>query len=334
MNKKKIVLTFDYELFFGKKSGTVNECLIMPTEKLLEICNIYNIKITFFVDVLFYKKLLEVNVEEAYKMKEQLKLLVKEGHRIELHLHPHWLDAVYKNNNWIFENYRYYRIHNLDGEKIIELFLKGKQILEDIAREVDKNYNVIAFRAGGFCIQPFDKLKKAFKESGLLIDSSVVCGIKGESVAHWFDFRDVPNKEFYRFSDNVEIEKPDGEFIEFPISTYRTYIFNKIIRKIKKLKYKTDFKIYGDGKGMSYSKNLLGNLVINDMFSLENVIPSFFYELCENYNKDYINIISHPKSLSSVSFANIECLIESKDFLFLNIFDFYKEISKKSCKNN
>jgi len=332
--KKKIVLTFDYELFFGERSGSIEKCLLEPTKKLLDVSRKNNIKMTFFVDVLFYQRLLEVDSDSADKIKKQLQLLVKNGHRIELHLHPHWLDAVYKNNNWIFENYRYYRIHNLDNEKIIELFVKGKQILEDIAREIDKNYNVIAFRAGGFCIQPFDKLKKAFKESGLLIDSSVVCGIKGESVAHWFDFRSVPNKEFYRFSDNVEIEKDDGEFIEFPISTYRTYIFNKIIRKIKKLKYKKDFKIYGDGKGMSYSKNFLGNLVIDDMFSLENVIPSFFYELCENYNKEYINIISHPKSLSFVSFANIECLIESKDFLFLNIFDFYKEISKKSCKNN
>ena len=36
MKKKKIILSYDYELFFGDKSGTVKKTLIEPTNLILE----------------------------------------------------------------------------------------------------------------------------------------------------------------------------------------------------------------------------------------------------------------------------------------------------------
>ena len=46
----KIAFTWDYEMFFGHKSGSVNRCMIEPTNRLLEISRRYNSKFTFFVD--------------------------------------------------------------------------------------------------------------------------------------------------------------------------------------------------------------------------------------------------------------------------------------------
>ena len=42
--KKKILLSFDYELFFGIRSGTVYNTLIVPTNKLLDFMDLYNLK--------------------------------------------------------------------------------------------------------------------------------------------------------------------------------------------------------------------------------------------------------------------------------------------------
>ena len=46
-----IFLTFDYELFFGETTGSVEGCMIQPTNNLLAISKKYSIPMTFFVDV-------------------------------------------------------------------------------------------------------------------------------------------------------------------------------------------------------------------------------------------------------------------------------------------
>ena len=48
--KPKILITLDYELFFGKNTGTVENSLIIPTTILTDICAKYSVPLTFFVD--------------------------------------------------------------------------------------------------------------------------------------------------------------------------------------------------------------------------------------------------------------------------------------------
>ena len=43
--KKKIILSFDYELFFGDKSGTVQKTLIEPTNALLDTMDKAGLKV-------------------------------------------------------------------------------------------------------------------------------------------------------------------------------------------------------------------------------------------------------------------------------------------------
>ncbi len=54
-----IFLTYDYELFFGEESGSVDKCMIEPTNELLKIAKEFNIKMTFFVDIGYLIKLKE-----------------------------------------------------------------------------------------------------------------------------------------------------------------------------------------------------------------------------------------------------------------------------------
>ena len=102
-NNNIILLTFDYELFLYK-SGTVENCLIKPTDLLIEYFNKFNIKATFFVDILFYNLISKRPdfSEQALLIKNQLQRLLKDGHRLELHLHPQWLNSKYEDNEWIF----------------------------------------------------------------------------------------------------------------------------------------------------------------------------------------------------------------------------------------
>lgn len=86
------------------------------------------------------------------------------------------------------------------------MFRDGTIYLTKLAREVDPDYTICAFRAGGWTIQPFCILKDCFKENGIVIDSSVMHGICQDNKYSKFDFRYAPNKEIYRFLDDVCVE--------------------------------------------------------------------------------------------------------------------------------
>src|SRR5574344_1713483 len=102
-----IYLTLDYELFMGVNSGSVQNCLITPTNKLIEMMDKYKIKATFFVDGCYLLRLKELKdkyekLNQDWKnITDQLSRLSSEGHDIELHIHPQWYDAKYVKGKWV-----------------------------------------------------------------------------------------------------------------------------------------------------------------------------------------------------------------------------------------
>src|SRR4051812_11803887 len=97
--QKKLLLTFDYELFLGVQSGKVDDCLIKPTNLLLSIMEEAKVKSIFFVDSVYLMRLKKQaeTVEECQvdyeKITKQIRELIKKGHYVFPHIHPHWLDA-------------------------------------------------------------------------------------------------------------------------------------------------------------------------------------------------------------------------------------------------
>ena len=335
---KSILLTFDYELFFGK-SGTLKKCILEPTDKLLSVFSDKNIRSTFFIDILYYLRLKDnkATYNESLLVKEQIIKIVGQGHRVELHLHPHWLDAKYDNGEWLFPDYRYYKLSALSEEKILELFVTGTKALEEIAKEALPDYKVLAFRAGGFCIQPFQKIKNAFVKTGIKVDSSVVVGKKLESELQSFDFMDAPELEYYKFNANPLLQESNGLFYEIPIASYnRTYI-NRLSRKIARRFNKDNYRQYGDGVGSGFNekRDLLKEILpYRAQFSLENESPEILLTKVVQSTKNIITFVSHPKLLSNVSFESIDKLADQK-ISFLNIEDLIKNIetSNKPVSN-
>ena len=232
---KKVILSFDYELFFGERSGTVDNSIIRPTELLLNKLDKINGKATFFVDYLMIKYLeaQPKTTKEARKITTQLQEIVQQGHRIELHIHPHWIDACYNGDGtWDFKDFTHYSLNSLPEDTVSDLFTEGCEMLNKIAGTVDPSYKVVAFRAGGWAVQPFSHLHKAFKKANIKIDSSVSCGFRYKGNDSFYDFTHVPDKPVYTFKDDVLVEDKDGEFVEFPISSYEYTFPMRIINSI------------------------------------------------------------------------------------------------------
>ena len=168
-----LLLTFDYEIFFGNDSGTLEKCVFEPIDALIPVLGEVGAKATFFVAILHYCRLNELKSfhpvfdKQTNDFKNHVQHLFHLGHDIQLHLHPHWFDAVYleKKNRWKF-SYERYRLHDLEpangGIETIGGCIKfGKELLLDICSEVDFQHEIMAFRAGGYFVEPFSYIKNA-----------------------------------------------------------------------------------------------------------------------------------------------------------------------------
>ena len=217
----KIFITLDYELFFGPRFGTVLASIIEPTERLIEIANKHNIRMTFFIDIGYIIKLKKykskyIELEQDYKLiTEQIQVLASSGHDVQLHIHPHWEDSYYDGSKWVMVTERY-RLHDFSNDEIKDIVFRYKKSLEEITCN-----QIFTYRAGGWCIQPFSKIKQALKENGLWLDSTLFKNGTAKSSTHFFNFKNMPEKIQYSFEDDPLVEAPNGYFLEVPISSYK-----------------------------------------------------------------------------------------------------------------
>jgi hypothetical protein len=244
-NRKQILVTFDYEMFLGNRSGSVDDCMIVPTRKLMAIMKRFGVKALFFVDTVCLLQLKRNAVSysaseiDFSKVTAQLKELVAAGHDIFPHIHPHWLDAVYipETNEWKLNNTRLYRFHNVSETDQRILFTKSVELLKEIVHTQKPDYHVSGYRAGGWCIQPFSDFLPLFRENNILYEFSVLKDFYQFTDAQYFDFSETPHKDIYRFSDDICREDPSGSLTQFTISSLHIppYIslLNKLFLKIR-----------------------------------------------------------------------------------------------------
>jgi hypothetical protein len=304
---RSICLTFDYELSFGV-SGTPEKSMLGPVAELLQVARANSLRFTLFVDATY---LLRLSSRLAFKetlkaVSEQLREVLVNGHRIELHLHPSWMDAYYEAPYWHFRSQEHYRLHSLRPEAVLSLFREGKGLLEEIAKNVVPSYRVCAFRAGGWCLLPFEALRQGFIESGIWIDSSIAPFIRLRSAAHDVDYRKAIHLRSYRFSRDPLEEDERGEFVEVPISTGWIGVVGRIRRKQALQRC----PVRGDGTGIKPHvppvSRFLPSRTIATLDSCYDANPRM--DLVTGHVAVYN---SHPKLLNDLSFQALKSFGDS-----------------------
>ncbi|TYP95622.1 Polysaccharide deacetylase [Fodinibius salinus] len=313
-----IVLTLDYELYFGSKTGSVRTSIIEATEKLLSVLDKFDIKAVFFVDIGFVKRLAEFKSDYPELQKDyelitnQLKKLSENGHDLQLHIHPHWEDSVYENGKWDIDASRY-RLADWSENKIREIVTSYKKNLEQFR----VNNKVFAYRAGGWCIQPFTKIKGALEENSVWLDSTVYQGGYQEDEARYFDFRCAPKTTKWKFENNPLAPDKSGSFLEIPISSYKVSPFFYWKLAFTKLLDNPKHKTLGDGGPLPAAKKwILQKLLLpsNTVVSIDGYKASFLERAFDYYQTDKPDadfvIIGHPKALTKYSLQKFEEFIE------------------------
>ena len=306
---KKIILTFDYELFFGEQSGSAEACIINPTQRICKILAAHNVPAVFFVDAGYLVQLARLSSRDLRVARErelvetQLRELIAAGHDVQLHIHPHWEDTSYQDGKWVM-NTRRYRLADFSSSEIHKIVSSYKMGLEAVIGNP-----VFAYRAGGWCIQPFSATGPALKAADIDVDSTVFRGGRNLSSVGCFDFREAPKEAFWRFSHDPL--KPDigGHFIEIPISSVMVsplFYWRVLAMRLAKTKKHTQF---GDGNSVGRDKtDLLRQLIFASWQAVSSdglkaaLLERAFSSFERHSNTDcYFVTIGHPKVTTSYS---------------------------------
>lgn len=331
------LLTLDYELFF-KKSGDARTSVLDPTQRLMDVLDKIGGKATFFIDTIYLNLLRDSDREDnrilSGEFESQLQRLVEKGHRIELHLHPHWLDAYQEADQWFFPTYEHYKLQSLPKERIMGLFREGSALLNQIARRSDPDYQVNAFRAGGWCVEPFEMMKEAFVECGIKIDSSVVPLMKLDGKIHELDYSDIPPQAYYRFSDDIRVADKFGQFIEFPVNGYYLNLWEKLRIILERRKKKDKAKVFGNGEGINILAHrsdisklyaLFSGSKQYNQFGLDGYVNAeIMANKLSSIDLPFVSMVAHPKSLTISSLQCIEHLA-AKGYKFVTFMDVCKK---------
>jgi hypothetical protein len=244
-------MSLDYEIF-GNGSGDVMRDIIKPTNRLLDIFDSYGAKLTIMFEAAEYwafkqmEDKLDLDYSPAKAMEEQAQNAIRRGHDVQLHLHPQWIGAELDNrlwrvrmNQWCIADLPHGLGDHEDEYSIMGALSKGKRTLESMLRPIQPTYKCIAFRAGGFHIQPSSRVIPAMKAVGLLIDSSVVKGLHIQSEWWHCDFRTAASNYgcWWTTADDVCLSGPEYEqILELPVySRMRPYITNFRWSQLRKI---------------------------------------------------------------------------------------------------
>lgn len=306
----KILLTLDYELCLNDFVGTVDECLIVPMQKFHQVCDLFGVRATIFVDAAYLYMLDKLHTqwpmlkEDYEKVKENIQWLEEQGYDIELHIHPQWYYSIYNETGWHLD-WNHYKLSTAPYEESLVLFTESKNLLDSIIGR-----KTIAFRAGGYSIQQFN-YQDCFKRNGIIADSSVFTNNKVLTETHYYNYVGAPANT-YRFTDCITSPDSIGVFYEFPIGVGK-FPFVQYMRKKRRIAQHSSQR-WGNG-GAEQNRSLYERIMKNihrfkNGFALTKYpsasVDCDTYGLLEdifvqNKENDILTIIGHPKNISASS---------------------------------
>ncbi len=313
----RLLITLDYELFFGRQVGSVEHCMLRPLEALKAVADRHGVKLTLFVDAGYLVRL-EDQAEHAPELQEdyrsisdQLRALIEQGHDVQLHIHPHWEDSVYAEGEWRIDTGRY-RLHDFEAAELSRIVGDYKQALTRIVGD-----RVFAYRAGGWCLQPFAPIGDALAQHGIWLDSTVYFNGHSPDDIRGFDFRQAPKQTQWRFNRDPLKTEASGRFLEVPISACRVsprfYWKLALIKKFARGSYKA----YGDGQAMVANTAYYRELLTRPSHSVASIdgakaglLESAYRQLDQMEGPRIFNVMGHPKALTPNSLTRLERFLE------------------------
>lgn len=324
--KIRLLLTFDHELPLGSLKTSYKRALFDPTERLFESAKKNGVPITLFTDVLCALRFKEWDRPGFYELyASQLQKAVEHGHDVQLHLHPHWLTSGYENGS-VIPSGDYSLAHFEKNKELTvgDIVHKGTRLLQEVCRKTNSNYNVLAFRAGGYNIEPgSEEIFRELAKNGIQYDSSVVLKYYFVSSLSLIDFRKVPHMPNWLIGNDGNFRKPaDSGIIEIPVAAIPKTPFEIPTRfKLKHFAHRapenhgTMIHEGNPGNRMQQLRMLFSARMLtfdNHTLSAKYLMRILDYNVRKFSRFDTLNLAtcSHPKTMGDYSFSLMEQFIE------------------------
>ena len=309
----KTLLTFDYEVYFGARTGSVERCLLDPTDALARVAAKHGAPLVFFVDAGYLLALRrEMRRDPALRpahdaVCRQLTDLSRRGHELQLHVHPHWEDARWVDGAWKLDLARY-ALHSFAPDEIGDIVRRYLEALRDLGGPQAGR----AFRAGGWVIQPFDRVRAALSQAGVAIDSTVYRGGHRASAVQPYDFRGAPQRSRWRFEHDPLVPDEAGTFLEVPIASRELAPAFFWRLALAKKAGGARHRAFGDGEAIAMDGGDLARKLTapsTSVVSLDGYKASLVEEAADDYRsrgmEDFV-VIGHPKALTPYSLERLD----------------------------
>ena len=219
-----LLLEDDWELM-GDGSGNVASHQYLPTLFLLKIAGQLNIKVTFMVDVAQQLTFIEHQNEDSnVKIQKQLwddtvRLMKENGFDVQLHLHPQWINATFKDGFFHIGRNRNLGTYNSSFQS--KLLQESVEYLHALLRPIDSGYKVQAFKAGFWGLQPYKNLHKHFTELGIKLVLGVRKGLKIPSASVDYEGLEEDTLPYYPDANDInKLATDKAGVIVLPLAYY------------------------------------------------------------------------------------------------------------------
>ncbi|MBI2069277.1 MAG: hypothetical protein HYT79_01635 [Elusimicrobia bacterium] len=224
--KLGLILSNDWEVF-GDGSGDFFNIQYEPTEQLLDVCQNHDAKLTLMAEVGYYwaherhQDAVPGAGEILAAWREQVRNAVARGHDAQLHLHPQWLAARYADGRWRLDFSRW-SLSALPYEEQKTHLDRGRALLEGIGKPARASYRCLAYRAGGYAMEPPQDIVRALAASGILADSSVRKKDRMNAAHGSYDYRSAYSWAVPWYVDERDMNRPQQSgqkklLLEIPI---------------------------------------------------------------------------------------------------------------------
>ena len=187
MTTVHLALVDDWELS-GNGSGDVRQLQFEPLRRLVSIYNRLGIRGSFNAEIMQQLTFRQHQNDHpelktwADEWDDIVRDTFRQGHDIQLHIHPQWQNAKYIDGQWRLTSD--WSILNYSREAALQMLVRGKEYLENLLNQIDPSYRCVSFRSGAWCIAPSPHMLDLLANLGIVFDMSIVAGVR-------FDTRNI-----------------------------------------------------------------------------------------------------------------------------------------------
>jgi hypothetical protein len=311
-----LVLSFDHELHLGGWDSFRSD-LFEPTDALLDCAIDADVPLVFFTDVFCAVQFREwdpKNFLEPYI--HQLHRMLREGHEVQPHFHPHWLDSRFDSGTYHPSASFSFAALELNGGPQIEHAVRiGMDFLRSVCRQATPTFNCLAYRAGGYNLDPQARVLRALYDEGIRIDSSVMKGYRFSSRHSLVDYTQCHAAPQWTFALQGPVTKrADTDFWEIPIACVPRNWLTNIPYLVRRVLYRTraprprgvSFHDVGRTAYLAKLRRLFPNDAMEVSFDLHTHSPKALLRMLEHYvdrHQAYPAVCSalcsHPKNMDT-----------------------------------